>query len=53
MPPVVDRMRPLLGPDTAVVFAVNGVPWWYFYKLPGPFEDHRSRASTPATASGT
>ena len=20
---------PLLGPDTAVVFAQNGIPWWY------------------------
>ena len=47
MPPVVDRMRPLLGPETAVVFAVNGVPWWYFYKLPGPFEDHRLESVDP------
>ena len=23
---------PLLGPKTAVVTAMNGVPWWYFYK---------------------
>jgi 2-dehydropantoate 2-reductase len=47
VPPVVDRMRPLLGPETAVVFAVNGVPWWYFYKLPGPFEDHRLESVDP------
>ena len=40
-------MRPLLGPETAVVFAVNGVPWWYFYKLPGPFEDHRLESVDP------
>jgi 2-dehydropantoate 2-reductase len=25
-------MLPLLGPDTAVVTAMNGIPWWYFYK---------------------
>jgi len=24
-----DRVAPLLGRDTAVVFAQNGVPWWY------------------------
>ncbi len=24
-----DGVKPLLGPDTAVVFAQNGVPWWY------------------------
>jgi 2-dehydropantoate 2-reductase len=47
VPPVVDRMRPLLGPKTAVVFAVNGMPWWYFYKLPGPFEDHRLESVDP------
>src|ERR1700722_18303435 len=29
---------PLLGPETAVVTAMNGVPWWYFYKEGGRFE---------------
>ncbi|WP_233233501.1 ketopantoate reductase family protein [Bordetella sp. LUAb4] len=24
----------LLKPDTPVVFAVNGIPWWYFHGLP-------------------
>lgn len=24
-----DAVAPLLGPDTAVVFAQNGIPWWY------------------------
>ncbi len=32
MPGVVDAMQPLLGNDTAVVTAVNGVPYWYYYK---------------------
>lgn len=32
VPAVVDDMQPLLGPDTAVVTAVNGIPYWYFYK---------------------
>ena len=27
-----DDLVPLLGPDTAVVPAVNGLPWWYFHK---------------------
>ena len=35
VPGVVGPMQPLLGPDTAVVMAVNGVPWWYFYGLGG------------------
>lgn len=38
-PKIVDAMQPLLGPDTTVVSAVNGVPWWYFYKLDGPWEN--------------
>ncbi|MFP4125855.1 MAG: 2-dehydropantoate 2-reductase [Alphaproteobacteria bacterium] len=47
VPGVVETMQPLLGPDTAVVMAVNGVPWWYFYKLEGPYEDHRIETIDP------
>jgi 2-dehydropantoate 2-reductase len=47
VPGVVDKMQPLLGPDTCVVMAVNGVPWWYFYKLAGPYEDHRIETIDP------
>ena len=35
LPPVVGRMAPLFGPDTAFVTAMNGVPYWYFHGLPG------------------
>jgi 2-dehydropantoate 2-reductase len=38
VPNVVDAMQPLLGNDTSVVTAVNGVPYWYFYKFGGAFE---------------
>ncbi len=41
IPSVVPAMQPLLGTDTAVVTAVNGVPWWYFHKLEGPWADRR------------
>lgn len=27
-----DAIRPLLSPWTAVVTAVNGIPWWYHYR---------------------
>ncbi|MFZ5733041.1 MAG: 2-dehydropantoate 2-reductase [Pseudomonadota bacterium] len=30
-----DRMKPLLGKHTRVVTAVNGIPYWYFYKHGG------------------
>lgn len=47
VPGVVDAMQPLLGPDTAVVFAVNGVPWWYFHQLGGDLEGRRVETVDP------
>lgn len=35
------QMQPLLGPETAIVSAVNGIPWWYFYKFGGAFDGRR------------
>ena len=32
VPAIVDQFTPLLGPETAIVPAVNGLPWWYFHK---------------------
>lgn len=32
--PVIDSFGPLLGAETAIVPAVNGIPWWYFHGLP-------------------
>jgi 2-dehydropantoate 2-reductase len=46
-PLVVDLMQPLLGPDTAVVTAMNGVPWWYFYALDCPWRDHILQSVDP------
>lgn len=47
VPGVVDAMQPLLGHDTAVVFAVNGVPWWYFHELGGDLEGRRVETVDP------
>jgi 2-dehydropantoate 2-reductase len=47
VPPIVGAMAPLLGPDTAVVTAQNGVPWWYFHAFPGPHENHRVDSVDP------
>jgi 2-dehydropantoate 2-reductase len=44
---IVDKMAPLLGPKTAVVMAVNGVPWWYFYGIDGPLRDRRLTSVDP------
>ena len=32
-------MRGLFGPQTMVVTLINGVPWWYFHRLAGPWEE--------------
>ena len=37
-------LRALFGPETMVVSMVNGMPWWYFQRLGGPF-DGRTLAS--------
>jgi 2-dehydropantoate 2-reductase len=38
---------PLLGPDTAVLTAMNGIPWWYFYRVGGRFEGHHLDSVDP------
>ena len=40
---VIEALQPLVGPHTAILFAQNGIPWWYFYKSGGPFDGHRLR----------
>jgi 2-dehydropantoate 2-reductase len=32
------RLAPLLGPETCIVTAQNGIPWWYFYRHGGKWE---------------
>lgn len=44
---IVDHMAPLLGPKTAVVTAVNGVPWWYFHGAAGALKDRRLKSVDP------
>jgi len=50
LPSAAPQMHALLGPETAVVSAVNGIPWWYFHKLPGPYEDRRVESVDPGGA---
>jgi 2-dehydropantoate 2-reductase len=38
VPGVVHAMEPLLGNDTGIVTAVNGIPYWYFYRHGGAHE---------------
>jgi len=34
LPAAAPALAALLGPDTSVVFAMNGIPWWYLYRCP-------------------
>lgn len=47
VPGVIDQLRPLTGRDTAILFAQNGIPWWYFHGTGGPFEGHRLESVDP------
>jgi 2-dehydropantoate 2-reductase len=40
-------LAPLLRPGTGVVAAQNGIPWWYFHGLPGPYAGRRVEAVDP------
>jgi 2-dehydropantoate 2-reductase len=44
---VVDSIAALLGPETPVVTAQNGILWWYFYAFPGPWENHHLQTADP------
>jgi len=44
---IVDDIATLLGPDTPVVTAQNGVLWWYFHGVDGPLRDHRLESADP------
>lgn len=45
--PALPQMAPLIGPHTTIVAGVNGLPWWYFYGLDGPFRDRQVAAVDP------
>ncbi|MFF2655598.1 2-dehydropantoate 2-reductase [Streptomyces sp. NPDC058045] len=40
-------IKPLLGEHTAIVAGQNGIPWWYFHRLAGPYEGRRVNAVDP------
>ena len=46
-PDVVNDMQPLLGAHTTVATAMNGIPWWYFYRYPGKLENYKITTVDP------
>jgi len=47
LPQLAPQLRPVLGPETAVVSMQNGVPWWYFQGCGGPCEGIRLERVDP------
>jgi 2-dehydropantoate 2-reductase len=47
---VVVDLKQLYGPDTMVLTAQNGIPWWYFFKHGGPFEGRQLQSVDPSGA---
>ena len=44
---VVEDIDHLLGPDTMVMTVQNGLPWWYFQKLGGKYDDRKLESLDP------
>ena len=44
---IASALPALYGPETMVVTAQNGIPWWYFRKQAGPYDNQRIRSIDP------
>jgi ketopantoate reductase len=38
---VARQIDSVVGPDTMIVTVQNGIPWWYFHNLGGPYDGRR------------
>jgi len=47
LPAVVPNLQPLLGDATAVVSAMNGIPWWFCEHLDGPLHGRQLKTIDP------
>jgi 2-dehydropantoate 2-reductase len=47
---IVDGLKPLIGPQTSVVFVMNGIPWWYTHGAGGSIEGKRLSRLDPDDA---
>jgi 2-dehydropantoate 2-reductase len=43
-------LEPLLHEDTAVIAAQNGIPWWYFHGVEGPYAGRQIETVDPGGA---
>ncbi len=47
LPAAAPQIARMMGPDSALVTGINGVPYWYFYGLDGPHRDRRVESVDP------
>jgi 2-dehydropantoate 2-reductase len=48
--PIAADVASILSPETIVLTAQNGLPWWYFFKHGGPYEGVRLKSVDPGGA---
>ncbi len=47
LPGIAATLKPLLQPDTIIVTAMNGVPWWFCHALTGPLAGQSLPSTDP------
>ncbi|MGD0105673.1 MAG: 2-dehydropantoate 2-reductase N-terminal domain-containing protein, partial [Rhodopila sp.] len=47
LPKAAESIATMMGPDSALVTGVNGIPYWYFYGLDSPFRDRAVESVDP------
>lgn len=47
LPGAADDIATMMGPDSALVTGVNGVPYWYFHGMEGPFAGRHVESVDP------
>ncbi len=47
LPAAAPAIARMMGPESALVTGINGVPYWYFYGLDGPYRDRRVESVDP------
>ena len=53
MPLAAPQLQPMIGPDTAIVSTMNGIPWWFFHEFGGELAGTRLESVDPGGVTAT